>query len=114
MGHNVTEYLRQSGSKERKTRQRKRVAPKAVLPSALLSCGIMHCAMQGGCDDLGVPSDWTGHRREFTSFVRTDSVIKSLVQDSAAYDAGGRAAAPRSASRACLLSFRLMPDGSAC
>ncbi|CAE7511616.1 ppt1 [Symbiodinium pilosum] len=44
MGHNVTEYLRQSGSKERKTRQRKRVAPK------------------GGCDDLGVPSDWTGHR----------------------------------------------------
>jgi len=44
MGHNVTEYLRQAGSKDKKPRQRKRTAQKAA------------------CDDLGVPSDWAGHR----------------------------------------------------
>ncbi|CAE7829800.1 ppt1 [Symbiodinium sp. CCMP2592] len=44
MGHNVTEYLRQAGSKDKKPRQRKRTAQKAA------------------CDDLGVPSDWVGHR----------------------------------------------------
>ncbi|CAE7280210.1 ppt1 [Symbiodinium necroappetens] len=44
MGHNVTEYLRQAGSKDKKPRQRKRTAQKAA------------------CDDLGVPSDWGGHR----------------------------------------------------
>mmetsp|Transcript_26085 Transcript_26085/g.60415 ORF Transcript_26085/g.60415 Transcript_26085/m.60415 type:complete len:909 (-) Transcript_26085:47-2773(-) len=45
MGHNVTEYLRQSGSKERKGRQRKKPSQKA-----------------GGSDELGVPADWEGHR----------------------------------------------------
>ena len=32
MGHNVTEYLRQSGSKDKKSRQRKRTAVKVAVP----------------------------------------------------------------------------------
>ena len=65
MGHNVTEYLRQSGSKERKSRQRKRTAQKAVgmRCSADFETQTFITLREGGCDDLGVPSDWVGHRR---------------------------------------------------
>ncbi|CAJ1372359.1 unnamed protein product [Effrenium voratum] len=48
VGHSVTEYLKKSGSKDRR---RPRAGRKA--------------AAKGGCDEFGVPEDYVGHRIEW-------------------------------------------------